>query len=326
MTKTLIPYQQKKISSFPTAQPLPQIVVDAGQPALTAWKDFFDGKLANTNTRTAYSRAVRQFLAWCDQEELDMVSIRAGDVGRYLREHTGSLSTKKQHLSALRRFFNLLVERHIVVINPAAVAETERYQVIEGKTPEITIDQARLLLASIETDSVVGLRDRAITATLIYTAARAGAVAKLKIDHFYFIGDQYCLRFIEKGGKSREIPVRHNLEGYLKEYMQASGLEGATKNAPLFRTAVRKEKRLTENGMSGFDIYRMMTRRMKKAGLPSQLTPHSFRVTTATDLLDQGIPLEDVQYLLGHADPRTTRLYDRREKRVTRNIVERISV
>jgi site-specific recombinase XerD len=70
----------------------------------------------------------------------------------------------------------------------------------------------------------------------------------------------------------------------------------------------------------------MVTRRIKKAGLPEQLTPHSFRVTTATDLLDQGIPLEDVQYLLGHADPRTTRLYDRREKRVTRNIVERISV
>ncbi len=255
-----------------------------------------------------------------------MVGIRAGDIGRYLRDHTGSLSTKKQHLSALRRFFNLFVERHIVVINPAAVAETERYQVIEGKTPEITIELARRLLSSIETDTVVGLRDRTITATLIYTAARAGAEGKLKIEHFYHTGDQYCLRFTEKGGKSRDIPVRHNLEAYIKEYIQEAGLEGAARNAPLLRTAVRKEKRLTDNGMSDFDIYRMVSRRMKKAGLPSQLTPHSFRVTTATDLLDQGIPLEDVQYLLGHADPRTTRLYDRREKRVTRNIVERISV
>lgn len=54
--------------------------------------------------------------------------------------------------------------------------------------------------------------------------------------------------------------------------------------------------------------------------------PHSFRVTTITDLLEQGVPLEDVQRLAGHADPRTTRLYDRRHKKITRNIVERISI
>jgi site-specific recombinase XerD len=49
-------------------------------------------------------------------------------------------------------------------------------------------------------------------------------------------------------------------------------------------------------------------------------------VFTVTDLLGQGVPLEDVQHLAGHADPRTTRLYDRRQRRVTRNIVERISL
>ena len=80
------------------------------------------------------------------------------------------------------------------------------------------------------------------------------------------------------------------------------------------------------NRMSAIDICRMVKRRLKDAGLPSRLSPHSFRVMTITDLLEQGVPLEDVQYLAGHADPRTTRLYDRRPKRVTRNIVERISI
>jgi integrase/recombinase XerD len=56
----------------------------------------------------------------------------------------------------------------------------------------------------------------------------------------------------------------------------------------------------------------------------SRLSPHSFRTSAITDLLTQGVPLEDVQYLAGHAEPRTTGLYDRRQK-VTRNIVERIS-
>lgn len=79
--------------------------------------------------------------------------------------------------------------------------------------------------------------------------------------------------------------------------------------------------------MSENDVLRMVKRRLADAGLPAdRLTCHSFRATTITDLLDQGVPLEDVQYLAGHADPRTTRLYDRRKKQVTRNIVERISL
>jgi integrase/recombinase XerD len=71
---------------------------------------------------------------------------------------------------------------------------------------------------------------------------------------------------------------------------------------------------------------RRRKRRLKAASLPSRLSPHSFRVAVITDLLEQGVPLEDVQHLAGHADPGTTRLYDRRQQKVTRNIVERISI
>jgi site-specific recombinase XerD len=65
---------------------------------------------------------------------------------------------------------------------------------------------------------------------------------------------------------------------------------------------------------------------LKDAGLPLRLSPHSFRVAGITDLLSQNVPLEDVRYLAGHAEPRTTGLYDRRKKKVTRNTVERISI
>jgi len=67
--------------------------------------------------------------------------------------------------------------------------------------------------------------------------------------------------------------------------------------------------------MTSNDIGRMVKRRMKAAGLPNRLSPHAFRVATITDLLGQGVPLEDVQNLAGHADPRTTRLYDRGQKK-----------
>ncbi|MFN0138004.1 MAG: tyrosine-type recombinase/integrase [Phycisphaerae bacterium] len=143
---------------------------------------------------------------------------------------------------------------------------------------------------------------------------------------FYNDGRQFMFRFDEKGGNLRDIPCRHDLEEFMQEYLAAAGGD-AGEDAPLFRSAIRRTKRLGDAAMTGNDILRMVKRRFKAAGLPAQrLTYHSFRATTITDLLDQGVALEDVQFLAGHSDPRTTRLYDRRKRQVTRNIVERISI
>ena len=171
------------------------------------------------------------------------------------------------------------------------------------------------------------MRDLAVIGVLIYTAARAGAVARLCHKHFANDGSQWTLRFEEKGGKSREIPVRHDLQKLLLDYVKAADPDGkAPGDTPLFRSAFRNTGRLTANAITGLDICRLVKRRLKDAGLPSRLSPHSFRVATVTNLLTQGVPLEDVQYLAGHADARTTRLYDRRQKSVTRNTVEKISI
>ena len=174
---------------------------------------------------------------------------------------------------------------------------------------------------------MVGLRDRAILGTMAFTGCRGGAVAKLRLGDFQQDGRQYVLRFREKGGKSREIPVRHDLEGYILEYLEAVGIGGEAKDSPLFRAGInRMAQRLSDRPLTTDRIGDMMKRRLKDAGLPTRLSPPSFRVKTATNLLEQNGPLEDVQHLLGHAEPRTTALYDRRQKKVTRNIVERIPI
>jgi len=308
---------------------LPDIVSRAGQAAVFAAEEFFFGRIRNEHTRQAYLIAVKRFLAWADARGLELARIAPKDVGQYidgLRNENTSVATRKQHLAALRHFFDGLVLRHAIILNPALSVRGERYEVVEGKTPEITVEGARKLLASIDTSHAVGLRDRAIIAILIYTASRAGAVAALRRGSFYHAGDQWMLHFEEKGGKSREIPVRHDLEQTIFAYLDAAGLRNARQDAPLFRTALKNTGQLTGNALTVVDICRMVKRRLKDAGLPARLSPHSFRVTTITDLLEQGVPLEDVQRLAGHADPRTTRLYDRRQKKITRNIVERISI
>jgi len=305
---------------------LPALIEQAGGAARFAWDEFFYAEHHNPHTQKAYMAAVKRFLVWAESQGVELPAITPGMLGQYLTGLGGSPAKRNLHLSALRGFFDRLVNRHVVILNPAASVRGVKEQVIEGKTPEITIEQARTLLASIDTGHVVGLRDRAILGTLAYTLCRAGAVAKLRLQDFQEDGTQYVLRFQEKGGKSREIPVRHDLERFILAYVEAAGIAGDAKDRPLFRSTRRRTKQLTGNALTSKAICELVKRRLKDAGLPVRLSPHSFRVTGITDLLSQGMPLEDVQRLAGHAEPRTTALYDRRQKKVTRNIVERISI
>lgn len=313
---------------------LPALVVRVGGPAAQAWTDFFDGKVRNDHTRRAYERAVRHFLQWCEAEELELPRIMAGDVGRYLRQLSGGPAKKKGTLAALRRYFRVLVERHICLINPAAEAETVRYETVEGKTPEITDTQFRAILAAIDATTLTGLRDQVVIKTLAYTGTRVGAVAALQRHHYYEAPGQWMLHFDEKRGKSREIPVAHDLKELFDEYLERSGIKherrkrdqatGEFEPVFVFRTAAGRTGTLTKTPMTGNDIYKMMRRYATKAGIGVRVSPHSFRVAIATDLHEQGVPTDEIQTLLGHSDVRTTNLYKRNRRGVTRNLVERI--
>ena len=303
----------------------PRLIIAAGTNAEFAWSEYFSATIRNPHTRRAYHRVVSRFLNWVETFDVTLERIPPSLVARFIDEYSGSAPSRKLALAAIRSFFDLLTVRHAVFMNPASSVRGERYQVVEGKTPEITRDQARTLLNGIDTTRPAGKRDQAIIATLIYTAARAGAVASLRIRDFVWDGTQYSLRFAEKGGKSRSIPVRHDLQMVILDYLNCLG-ETPAKDSPLFRTVAGRTGTLTNNSIRGIDICRMMKRRLDQSGLPTHLSPHSCRVATVTDLLIQGVSLEDVQYLAGHSDPRTTRLYDRRQKQVTRNTVERISI
>ena len=94
----------------------------------------------------------------------------------------------------------------------------------------------------------------------------------------------------------------------------AARIAADPKETPLFRAALGKQKKLSRNPLSANSMRRMLKRRLKDARLPDIFSPHSFRVLVVTDLLTQDVPLEDVQYLAGHANPKTTQIYDRRQK------------
>ena len=316
---------------------LPTLIREAGANARFAYEEFLDGHISNPHTRAAYEHAIHKLLREVDSLGLLLQQITPKVVRSHLTrlcDNAGvalSIPTKKLHLAAVRKFFDIAVMRHAIVLNPAASVRAERYSVVEGKTPSLSIKQVRALLRSISPRTAMDHRDLAVIAVLTYTGARIGALAKLRIGDFYQGSDQWYLRLQEKGGKSREIPVRHDLLNILQGYLLASGLDAGSSSPPkpeepFFRSAAKKTGVLTKSHVHRNNLCMMIKRRMKKAGIPSRYSAHSFRVMVATDLLGQGVPREQVQHLLGHADARTTELYNRNKSEVTRNIVERISV
>jgi site-specific recombinase XerD len=223
--------------------------------------------------------------------------------------------------------FDWLVTGHIIEVNPAHAVRGPKHVVRKGKTPHLTNEEARALLDSIETDTLVGLRDRALIATMTYTFARVSAAIGMKVGDYYVLGRRGRVRLHEKGGKEHEVPCHHNLEKYLDEYIAAAGIADDV-HGPLFRTAPGKAGMpLTRKPMSRLDSFRMIRRRAKAAGIETpRLGNHSLRATGITSFMDNNGRLERAQALAAHASPRTTKLYDHSDDGISLDDVEKISI
>ena len=206
----LVPKTPDTLAETDLEGAFPAILVRAGKAACFAADEFFSARISNPHTRTAYAHQVGRFLTWCEDQGLELHQVTPGLAGRFLDELPYKAPTKNQALAALRHFFDVLVARHAVVLNPFHSVRGVRHPFGEGRTPEASVKQARQLLASIRTKDVYGLRDRAVLGTLIYTGARVGAISRLRIQDLRDQGDQRSLLFTEKGGKAREVPVSHD--------------------------------------------------------------------------------------------------------------------
>ncbi|HKU28115.1 MAG TPA: tyrosine-type recombinase/integrase [Candidatus Sulfotelmatobacter sp.] len=305
---------------------LPAIIRAQGQRASRRFIEFFTATIRNRNTRMAYARAVKQFFDWCDDRRLELADIEAITVATYI-EQLGTKTSKptvKQHLAAIRQLFDYLTTGGILDANPAASVRGPRYVVKRGKTPVLSSEEARKLLDSIESSTLIALRDRALIGTMVYSFARVGAAITMKVGDYFQHRKRWWLRLHEKGGKRHEVPCHPSLEEYLNAWISAAGII-RDKKGPLFRN-MGKGDRLGDRPMSRFDVLHMIKRRAEAAGLPYSTCCHTFRATGITTYLQNGGTLEHAQTIANHESPRTTKLYDRTHEELTFGEVERIKI
>jgi integrase/recombinase XerD len=293
---------------------VPAAIAGAGDAAVRRFLEFFAATIRNKNTRMAYYRAVTDFFAWLDAVGIvALVDIEPLHVATYIEALQDRMAkpTVKQHLAAIRMLFDWLVTGGILASNPATSVRGPKHVIKRGKTPVLTTDQARLLIESIDTSTLVGLRDRALIGVMTYAFARIGAVVSMRVEDYFANGKRWWVRLHEKGGKRHEMPAHHKLEAYLDEYTLAAGIAGDDKS-PLFRSGVRRTGTLAATAMHRVDAWRMVQRRAAELGMKVKIGCHTFRATGITAYLEAGGTLENAQAMAAHESPRTTKLYDRR--------------
>jgi len=317
---------------------MPALFADAGDDAQYRLLDFLCSTIRNRNTRQAYAHAIERFCLWCEAHGLQLAQLNSLMIARYIEERClvvsyGSPSgrplsdpTIKQHLSAIKMLFDHLVTGHIVPINPAAAVRGPKHVVTKGKTPVLEGPQAKRLLDSIPNNSIAGLRDRALVATMIYSFARISAVLGMDTEDYHpeASGRTMWLRLKEKNGKHHEVPAHHEVVSFLDAYVQAAGQDLA-KGTPLFRSIGRYGE-ITDRRFDRRDAWAMVKRRSRNAGLSSEICCHTFRATGITCYLSSGGTLENAQLIAAHSSPRTTKLYDRTADIVTMDEIERIEL
>lgn len=325
---------------------VPAIVAAAGDAARERFIHFFAATIRNRNTRRAYAGAVRQFVNWLELrgarrlEDVTPVVVaayieslgkphadrphRLGD--QRAKKRLADPSTK-QHLAAIRALFDHLVTGGILPFNPAASVRGPKYVITQGKTPVLEDDQMETLLNSIDTSTLVGLRDRALIGIMAFNFARIGAVAGLKVGDYFQGGKRWRFRLHEKGGKYHELPAHHRAEELVDAYLEAMEAAGVPlgKDEPLFRTTRGRSGLLTERQLTENDALRMVKRRSRDAGLPSSTQNHTFRATCITNFRRRGGSRSKAAQLAAHASERTTALYDRSDDPVTIDEIERVN-
>lgn len=278
--------------------------------------------LTSPKTRRAYKIDVREFIAHAglsNYTELRAVKrAHVIDWRKDMEKRGIEPSSIRRKLSALASLFDYLCESNAVASNPVEGVKRPTANGNEGSTPSVGDAQARRLLDAPPLDTLKGLRDRAILATLLYQAIRCEELCLLRVKDRQSRQGNLYFRIRGKRGKVRYVLVHPAAQSAIEDYLQKAGHTGDLEGA-LFRPVKNNTTGDLKKHLNPNSVYRCIVRKYGlETGLSAQvkgLCVHSLRATAATNALSHESDIAKVQEWLGHANISTTRLYDRRKSR-----------
>lgn len=281
---------------------------------LEAFKDYLlSEKGVSTNTIIAYEQDLNSFFHWLEPKSKNFFHVTAQDLSGFLLEYKKkghAVSSISRMLATLKIFFRYLLGEGKLKTDPSALIQFPKGW---NRLPQVlSVEEIKRLLETPPAKGQ-GIRDRAILEILYAGGLRVSEIVKLKINQVDLqVG---YLRIMGKGGKERIVPIPPVTIDRMRRYLKEVRPELLKDKESEFVFITRRGKEFTRQG-----LWKFVKTYARKIGLTKPITPHTFRHTFATHLLQGGADLRAVQEMLGHASIATTQIYTHLDKSYLKNI------
>lgn len=279
---------------------------------LTLLKEFINHlrveKNAANNTVLSYERDLADYIRYlgCEWQlsRTNVDTIKASHIQQYLShlaQNDISEASRARKLSAIRMFHRFLVNEDIAVKNPSLSISLPK---LPQKLPHtLSQDEVFAVLAQPDVSTLAGLRDRAMLEVLYACGLRVSELIHLRMGNL-FLNDRF-VRVVGKGSKERVVPIGEQAIACLKKYLfTARPVYAKTPYSADYVFINQRGKPFSRMG-----IWQIIQKYVQKAGIQKKTSPHTFRHSFATHLLEGGADLRAVQEMLGHSDIATTQIY-----------------
>jgi len=275
----------------------------------------------SNNSIDAYLLDIRKLTSFISENYSTSLSIENINVSiiesfiKYLFKSESSTYSQARIVSGLKSFFNYLLLEEKIDINPMELIDAPK---LVRKLPEtLSIQEIEIIIDAIDLDSKEGMRNKAILETLYSCGLRVSELVNLKVQNLFL--DIGFIKVLGKGMKERLVPIGTKAAECISLYMNeyrisiniSEGFEG-------YLFINRRGKNLTRNM-----IFIIVKDLVKKAGLNKNISPHTFRHSFATHLIEGGADLRAVQEMLGHESITTTEIYTHLNKNYLKEVVNK---
>jgi integrase/recombinase XerD len=288
--------------------------------ALKRFKRFLQiEKGLSDNSIYAYTYDLKKFGEFLSSKDKDMLSATGDDIKQFLKfektkKHNSS-RTLARSLAAIRQFYNFISDTMGDVENPTNKIETPQ---VKKTLPDfLTIKEINKLSRSISEDDIYELRDKALFELLYSCGLRISEAVKLLIHNVDF-NNRY-IRVLGKGNKERLVPMGEEAVRLLNKYIKESRPSILGSNRTSEYVFISKKG----PSLNRKSVWRLLKGYVERADITKNITPHTFRHSFATHLIENGADLRSVQELLGHMDISTTQIYTHMARRKLKEIHKR---
>jgi len=257
------------------------------------------------NTIASYILDLKKLLKWLHENEIVIspIFITKNEIQEFVYQIAKEVNPRTQNriISGLKGFFNYLIFEDQRTLNPLELIESPK---IGRKLPDtLSESEIDLLIGSIDLSKPQGERNRAILETLYGCGLRVSELISLKISDLFF--EEGFVKITGKGGKQRFVPVSGHTIKYINLYKDEIRVtQKITKEFSDFLFLNRRGKPLTRAM-----IFTIIKQLVTKVGIQKKISPHTFRHSFATHLLENGADLRAIQQMLGHQSITTTEIY-----------------